>query len=76
MESGWGRAMAVGGTQAVEGVHVQLGDTEAKGPYIWTQSVELRLRVGEGNKLQILGPSSTIRSFVWIKCALVLVTPS
>ena len=47
-----------------------------KGPYIWTQSVELRLRVGEGNKLQILGPSSTIRSFVWIKCALVLVTPS
>lgn len=27
-----------------------------KGPYIWTQSAELRLGVGEGNNLQILGP--------------------
>ena len=30
---------------------LNLETPKPKGPYIWTQSVELRLRVGEENKL-------------------------
>ena len=43
--------MAVGGTQGVREFMLNLETPKPKGPYIWTQSVELRLRVGEENKL-------------------------